>query len=241
MISKADIQEERDTGMPEPMIQQEYFCSFDSAMVGSYYGQMLNDLEAAGRIGSVPYDPRAPVTTGWDLGYNDATVIWFAQVIGADTHIIDYYANQGQPLDHYAKVVKERPYVYHQHLLPHDGKKGELIAGTTIVSTLRNLLGNALTVLPRELRLEDEEGINAVRLLLPRCRFDAEKCADGLKALRLYRQEWSEERKMATGRPIHDWTSDPSDAFRALATGLKAPSVRRKAVREAASQGSWMG
>lgn len=241
VISPEIIEEERASGMSEDMIQQEYYCSFDSAVVGSYYGRLLNELEQQGRIGSVPYNPSALVTTGWDLGYNDATAIWFAQIVGLDVHIIDYYENNGVGLDHYAKVLKEKPYAYHQHLLPHDGRKGELIAGTTINSQLTKLLGHGVTVLPRELRLEAEEGINAVRVLLPRCRFDVKKCAQGLKALRLYRRAYNEERKAFSDRPLHDWTSDPADAFRSLATGLKAPAPKRNKERLPKQPGAWMG
>lgn len=239
-ISPEIIEEERASGMSEDMIQQEYYCSFNAAIVGAYYGALLNQLEAEGRTGSVPYDPRAPVTTGWDLGFNDATAIWFAQIIGQDVHIIDYYASSGVGLDHYAKILMAKPYAYHEHLLPHDGRKGELIAGTSIVGTLRGLLGKAITVLDREQRLENEEGVNAVRVLLPRCRFDAEKCADGLKALRLYRREWNEERRAFSGRPYHDWTSDPADAFGSLATGLKAKTPPRKRNQHRATAGEWM-
>lgn len=235
------IEDERAAGMSEDMIRQEFYCSFDAAVVGSYYGQLLNDLEDQGRIGSVPYDPRALVTTGWDLGYNDATAIWCAQIVDNDVHIIDYYANSGVGLDHYAQWLLSKPYAYHQHLLPHDGRDGELIAGTSVVSHLRGLLGNSVTVLEREQRLEREEGINAVRVLLPRCKFDAEKCAEGLKALRLYRREWNEERKTFSDRPYHDWTSDPADAFRSLATGLKPKVAERKREHRPAVAGGWMG
>lgn len=220
-ISSEIIEDERKSGMSEDMIQQEFYCSFDAAVMGAYFGQLLNRLETDKRIGSVPYDPAALVTTAWDLGFGDDTAIWFAQIIGQDVHIIDYYENRGMGLDHYAKILREKPYAYHQHLLPHDGSKGELIAGTTIKAQAELLLGKNVEILPR---MDVQEGINAARVLLPKCRFDAEKCAVGLKALRLYRREYNEERKVFSDKPLHDWTSHAADAFRYLGMGLrKAP------------------
>ena len=217
-ISAEIIEEERRSGMSEDMIRQEYYCSFDAAVVGSYYGHLLNAAEDDKRICAVPYDPAALVTTAWDLGYGDDTAIWFAQIVGMEVRIVDYYENRGMGLDHYAKVLQAKPYAYHQHLLPHDGSHGELIAGTTIKAQAEALLGRNVEILPR---IDIAEGINAARVLLPRCYFDATRCAQGLKALRLYRRDWNDERKVFSDKPLHDWTSHAADAFRYLAMGLK--------------------
>lgn len=217
------------------MYAQEYECSFDAAIQGSYYGGLLGKADLEGRIGAYPHDPAALVTTAWDLGYGDDTVVWFAQIVEGETRVIDYYANRGMALDHYAKIVRDKPYNYHAHLLPHDGAKGELIAGSTIVETAKTLLGRGVEVLPR---VSVEDGINAARLLLPRCRFDAVRCADGIEALRQYRRDWNDERKAFSDRPRHDWSSHAADAFRYLAMGLKAPPAPRKVGPRQA--GGWM-
>ena len=75
-----------------------------------------------------------------------------------------------------------------------------------------------MQVLPR---VSPEDGINAARLLLPRCWFDAQKCRDGLKALRQYRRSYNEDRKVFSDKPYHDWASHAADAFRYLAMGIK--------------------
>lgn len=235
VLSREVIDEERKSGMSEEMIRQEYYCSFDAAVVGSYYGDLMNKADEEKRVGSVPYDPAALVTTGWDLGYGDDTAIWFAQIVGAEPRIIDYYENRGQAFGHYAKIVKEKPYVYAKHLLPHDGAHGELLAGTTIVKEATTLLGHAVEVLPR---IGVDDGINAARTMIGRCRFDAEKCAPGLKALRLYRRKWHEERKSFDDRPLHDWTSHAADAFRYLSLGLKPNSMAKK--RPTETHGGWL-
>lgn len=196
---------------------QEYECSFAAAVSGAYYGALMETLEREGRIGSVPYRPGCPVVTAWDLGFSDSTAIWFAQIVGREVHIVDYCQASGAGLDYYARELQRRGYVYGEHLFPHDAAASELGTGTTRLETLRRL-GLPGRVLPA-LRVED--GINAVRLLLPRCWFDETRCAQGLEALRMYRRDWDDKAQDFRPRPLHDWTSHAADAFRYLAVGLR--------------------
>jgi hypothetical protein len=203
-------------GMSESQYEQEFECSFSAAVQGAYYAKQLEELEQLGRITGVPYDPAVPVTTAWDLGFSDSTAIWFAQQVGREIHIIDYYEAAGEGLAHYVKVLKDKPYLYAEHLLPHDAAASELGTGTTRLETLRKL-GLKGHVLP-QVRLDD--GINGVRMLLPRCWFDAIKCQKGLDCLRWYQREWDEKSQDFRNRPLHDWSSHGADAFRYLAMGI---------------------
>lgn len=202
--------------MSEEEYEQEYECSFQAAIRGSYYGKLLEVAEKEGRICGVAYNPAVPVVTAWDLGYSDSTAIWFAQVVGREIHIIDYYSSSGVGLDHYAKVLKAKKYVYHRHLLPHDAAVSELGTGTTRIETLKKL-GISSQVLPAS-RVDD--GINAVRMLIPRCWFDEKKCEAGLDALRMYQREFDEKTQDFRSSPRHDWTSHGADAFRYLSMGI---------------------
>jgi len=222
VIGPEVIQDERRSGMPEEMILQEYYCSFQAAIVGAYYGQAMTEAEEQKRIAGVPWDPIAPVHTIWDLGIGDSTSIWFAQLIGREVRLIDFYEASGVGLEHYVKLLNQKPYVYGDAVLPHDGKAKELGTGRTREETLGSMGVKNITVLPQH-RLED--GINAARLLLPRCWFDAEKCKHGVEALRQYRRAWDEDRRTFTERPLHDWTSHAADAFRYLAM---SPTVYRE-------------
>lgn len=195
--------------------EQEFECSFSAANVGSYYGKLMAEAEA--RITRVPYEPLVPVTTAWDLGIDDSTAIWFVQQVGKEVRLIDYYENSGEGLTHYANIVKSKPYVYDAHLLPHDAQVKELGTGLSRVEVLASL-GLQATVVPVQ-RVED--GINAVRMFIPKCWFDAEKCAKGIKALKQYQREWVDKLGTWRSAPLHDWSSHAADAFRYLATGLK--------------------
>jgi phage terminase large subunit len=202
--------------MSAEQFAQEYECSFEAAVVGAYYGNLMADAERDKRIGGVPYDPAVRVWTAWDLGIGDPTAIWFAQMVGREVHLIDYYEATGMDLGHYVKVLDQKPYLYAGHILPHDVEAKELGTGKTRKEVLESL---GLEVEVAKAHGVDD-GINAVRVLLPRCWFDLTKCERGVEALRLYRAEFDEKLKTVRPRPLHDWTSHAADAFRYLAMAL---------------------
>ncbi|WP_119461831.1 terminase large subunit domain-containing protein [Rhodospirillaceae bacterium SYSU D60014] len=203
--------------MSEDEYAQEFECSFDVAVTGSYYGKLIAAAEGEGRIGKVPWEPALPVHTAWDLGVGDSTAIWFCQQAGREVRLIDYYEASGVGLDHYAKVLSAKPYAYGEHLLPHDVRVTELGTGKSRLETLAGLGLRARVVA----NLPVDDGIQAVRNLLPRCWVDAERCARGLEALRQYRREYDDKLKAFKARPLHDWTSHAADALRYLAVGLR--------------------
>ena len=125
--------------------------------------------------------------TSWDLGIRDATAIWFAQVIGREIRIIDYYEASGVDLGHYVREINARPYVYAGHIVPHDAQAKELGTGKSRLEVMESLGLKHITLAPLH-RVED--GINAVRMFLPNCWFDEKKCARGIDALKLYRADY---------------------------------------------------
>lgn len=204
-------------GMSEDQYAQEFECSFDAAVVGAYYGKLMAVAETERRITGVSYEPTAPVWTAWDLGISDATAIWFTQVVGREVRIIDYYEATGADLGHYVREIMSKPYVYGGHIVPHDAQARELGTGKTRLEVLTTLGLKDLTVAPMH-RVED--GINAARVMLPKCWFDARKCSRGIDALKLYHAEYDEKLRTVRPRPVHDWTSHAADAMRYLAMAL---------------------
>lgn len=216
IIPEAELQAAR-RQMDDAEYEQEFECSFSAAIVGAYYGRIMVDLERQGRLTSVPHDPSRPVVTFWDLGFDDATSIWFAQIFGHELRVIDYYESSGMGLDHYAGVLKSKPYRYSDHLLPHDVQAHEIGTGKSRADVLINF-GIRPTTVPK---VPVDDGIQAVRSLLPRCVFDAGRCAYGIEALRQYQRDWDEKRQTFQPRPRHDWASHAADAFRYGALGLR--------------------
>lgn len=217
ILTNAELDKERAKGTPEDMIQQEYYCNFNRGQEGSYYSRQMDELRKKGRIGSVPYDPAVTVRTYWDLGIGDSTAIWFVQFVGKEIHVINYYENSGEGLSHYIRVLddyrREIGCVYDLHVAPHDIQARELTTGKTRLETARRL-GISFRVAPK---LSLESGIEAVRMVLPRCWFDESHCTIGLKCLSNYRKTYNEKFQVYGDRPFHDYTSHGADAFRMMA------------------------
>jgi len=215
--------------MSEDQYAQEYECSFDAAIPGAYYARIINEIEnrKPTQITSVPYDPLLRVWTAWDLGMRDATAIWFFQPHGkGEVRVIDYYEASGMDLAHYVNQIVSRRYIYAGHILPHDVQVKELSTGKSRLETLESLGLRHLTEIAPKLSVED--GINAVRMFLPRCWFDEKKCKRGLDALRAYHSAWDDKLKALRANPVHDWTSHAADAFRYAALALDNRADRAK-------------
>ena len=194
---------------------QEFECSFDAAIQGSYYGQIINDLEAKNRITTIERDDLCKSYVAWDLGISDSTSLWVAQVVGKEVRLIDFTENHGVGLDWYVRWLKDNGYEGFTQFLPHDVEVRELGTGKSRKEVLQEA-GLDITVAPR---LSVADGIQAVRRLLPQCWFD-HKTKTGLDALRNYRREYNERQQVFYDKPLHDWSSHASDAFRYLAISL---------------------
>lgn len=210
--------------MGEALYQQEYHCSFQGAVLGAYFAKQMARAESEGRIGSVPHQEGIEVDTFWDLGVDDSMTIWFIQHINGWHHVIDYYENSGYGLEHYAKIMHGKPYEYGNHYMPHDAAAREM-TNSEIAQSRKEVaedLGIKPVIITKRAKNIDvviQYQIPAVRNTLPRCRFDATRCATGISALKNYRAEYDEEKKKLSNRPLHDWSSHGSSAFIVFATG----------------------
>ena len=200
--------------MEEHEFRQELLCDWQAAVRGAYYGQQLVDAEDSGRIGNVPYDDALPVFTAWDLGIADATAVWFIQCTrGGEVRLIDYEQFTGDGFPEIIRKIRSKPYLYDTHWAPHDIKVRELGSGVSREETARKL-GLTFRQAPN---IPLMDGISATRSMLARTWIDETKCKDGLNALRLYRSEWDEKKRLFSTRPLHDHTSHAADALRMFA------------------------
>ena len=183
---------------------QEYEISFEASILGAFFGTEMREAAEQGRICRVDYQPEVPVHTAWDLGYRDDTAIWFYQVIRGEIHVIDYHAVSGANIAEICATVTSKPYNYGKHYLPHDARAKTLAAqGKSIIEQMAEYLGiNNLAIVPD---LSVQDGIQAVRQMLPNTWFDAEKCDEGMEALRQYQREYDEDKKAFRQTPRHDW------------------------------------
>lgn len=210
----------KDTG--EAMYRQEYLCDFDAPILGAYYAGIINDLEARGQINSIPHMPSRKVITCWDRGYADKTSIWFMQYLSQGVHFLDFYENNQKPPEHYINMLhikaREEGYIYDttasgkiKAIGPHDMFSHEPGSGKTYAE-LADKLGVAFVKAP-DVSIAD--GIDAVRMTLPTCTFNREKCDEGIELLKMYRaQDNKMEKYKILGEPLHDFTSHCADSMR---------------------------
>lgn len=218
-ISVEEIEKEiADGQISRDLAMQEFYNDFNLGVEGSFYGKYIDELRKADQIANVVWEPYLPVHTAWDLGYNDSTTIIFFQTQGPSIRIIDYYENSKQGLEHYAKLVKDKPYTYGKHIAPHDIAVHDLSTG---ISRWKMMYDLGIVFLRTEGKLPSiDDGIEAVRRILPKCWFDAKKTEKLIKYLENYRQEYDNKRKVYRSTPLHDINSHAADAMRYLAMGL---------------------
>jgi len=203
--------------MTPEQYEQEFECSFDAAILGAYYASLVSEAEAEGRICPLEADPALLVHTAWDLGIGDSTVIWLWQAAPDGIRILDHIEDHGKSLPFYAAELTARGHRYGIDYVPHDARARELGTGKTRVETLVGLGRNPQLVPIHSV----DDGINAVRQMLPVMWFNSEKCAAGVEALRQYRTDYDEKLKAFKNRPRHDWTSHSADALRYLSMGYR--------------------
>lgn len=223
-IIDADELADAAASMTKEQFATEFGCSFDSAVVGAYYGQEIELAYEERRVGSVPHDPALPVTTYWDLGLDDATAVWFVQTLGKEIRVIEAMEWTQTPLTQVAKEVLDKPYTYADHVFPHDVRVREMTTGRSREEVMTNILGK-MSIAPM---LSVEDGINALRTLFSRMWIDDKKGAKLIEALKNYRKKWDDKRKTFENRPLHDWSSHFADAGRMLAVTYQERVVQQE-------------
>jgi hypothetical protein len=222
------------------MMRQEFPSDadepFEASTEGVYLAEQLAAARREGRITRVPYDPRVPVNTFWDLGHGrDEMVVWFHQRIGVRDHWINYLEAAGEPFVWFVNKMQTMGYVWGKHFLPHDGNTRH--PGAEALKTPADMLeGLGLRDIEIVPRISDVViGIQQLRDAFPSYWFDEEKCAEGLRHLGLYRKEWNERLGVWSDRPRHDAHSHPADAIRQHGQGYRAPSSRNPQKRRSSN------
>ena len=203
----------------DPVLQRQWREGSweDIPIEGAYYRKQIQEAREEDRITYIPWEESLSVYTFWDLGIGDSTAIWFVQRVGKEIRLIDYYENTGEGFPFYAKVLQDKGYIYARHYAPHDIQVRELGSGKSRLETAQSL-GIRFDIVPN---ISVEDGINAARTIFSKCWFDEDKCREGIRALSNYRKEFDEKNNCWKNKPLHDWSSHASDAFRYFAVGFR--------------------
>jgi phage terminase large subunit len=218
--------------------EQEYLCSWNAAILGAFFALEMAQVRAEDRIAEIEALPGVMVHRAWDLGVRDDTAIWWWQQVGGQLFILDHLAASGVGLDYFVAEIEARRARYGwkdgTDYVPHDAKIREWGTGKTRVETMVEMGLHPMLVPSATL----QDGINAVRRLLPLCVFHT-RCEDGVGALEQYRREWDDDKKAFRANAVHNWTSHPTDAFRYLALARRAASAREPKT-SAPPSGCWI-
>jgi phage terminase large subunit len=206
--------------MSEEEYNQEYECEVSASLPGAYYGKDIALAQTQKRVTQVPWEPSLPVYTGWDLGLDDATAVWFFQMVGAQPRVIDYLEVNNKSLEEIDReFFANYPYQFGGHYLPHDVEVRDMMTKKSRKEGMKGLLlakRADIIVVPRH-RIEDR--IDATRNFLKKCWFDAEKCAFGLECLSNYERVFDRKANTFKATPRHNWASHGADAFGTFVMG----------------------
>lgn len=211
ILTAADIEAELLEGMTPEMVQQEYFCSFEAGMVGSFYSVYVQKIRDEGRYRELPITDD-PVDIFCDLGKSDNMAIGFIQ----GNNVIDFYENNLKDIEHYALMLKDKGYRYGKFYIPHDGFAKRLESPQSVAEQFQDF-GFRVERVPN---ISIVNGIQLVRKVLPTLNFNAPQTKILLEALESYRKEYDTLKKTYKDTPVHDWASHSSDMVRYAAVIL---------------------
>ena len=223
IITDQDIQRAKALGMSEELIRQEFMVDFEVGNLGAYYTREIGDMEREGRIMILRADTSLPIHTIWDLGGTDATAGILFQVVGRYIHVLYVIHDTGRGLKHYLdeaeQIRQSLMCVWGHHWMPHDVNQkhqGWEHTESRIMQARKH--GWILQVVPK---VNFEDGIEAVRYMLPRVRICKLNAAIGLRALREYMRNYDEVKARFDSKPLDNWATHIADAFRYLAVNYK--------------------
>jgi len=203
---------------------------------GAIFAKEMMQAEFEQRITRVPYDPVKPVLAVFDIGWADATAVWFVQFIGMETRLIRYYETTQTTISQILAKMQTFGYVYDTLYLPHDAQNKTLAANGRSIEEIVRAAGYNVRIIDRT---PIADSINAARTIFPKCYFDRENTHEGLQCLRHYRYDVNPETGNFSQKPLHDNYSHGADAFRYIGLMINEPKqIKKKQINYQVS--SWM-
>jgi phage terminase large subunit len=203
---------------------------------GAIFAKEMQQAEFENRITRVPYDATKPVLAVFDIGWADATAVWFVQFIGMETRLIRYYETTQTTMSQILAKMQTFGYVYDTLYLPHDAQNKTLAANGRSIEDIVRAAGFNVRIIDR---VPITDSINAARTIFSKCYFDRENCNEGLQCLRHYRYDVNPETGAFSQKPLHDNYSHGADAFRYI--GLMITEPKKRTVKKINFQtSSWM-
>ena len=239
VLTCQDVEQEKLEGMSDELAQQEYYCSFDRGIEGSYYANIVLKMQQEELICPIQYDPYKMVHCSFDLGWDDSTAVIFFQLHGDMVKIIDCEERNTTTLAEWKNILIAKGYKYGYYLFPHDV---ENIDGLGSGCTRREILEGLqipVTTVPKSLIADGIESVKA--LLSSHVMINSKKCSALIKALEHYHRDWDDKHKVYSNKPRHDWASHYCDSLRYLSLGLRLISTSSSTENDAKALRAYFG
>jgi len=222
LITKEQIAEEIKMNMTEEFAQQEFYCSFMQGIEGTYVGKQIQEAELEGRITVVLYDPALLVDTYWDLGVGkDSMAVWFIQQLGNEVRFIDFAEATASTFEYWARLFKEKGYLYGRHFAPHDIKVKEMIGQGEIATSRLERAENVGIHFEITPKTSFENSVEALRIMLRNSWFDREKTKAGRRHLEMWGKVWNKLQERYTETEMKDGHDHAGAAARYAAINIK--------------------
>lgn len=222
-ITDEMIEEDRKAGMPEYLIQQEYYGKVQINQETRYFAREVNFLDSNERIidGLILYD--TPVYVSYDLGQNDSTFVTLFQMdYEFNPVIIDCFKGNNRDFDYYIdearrRVVKHGLHI-RMHFGPHDADSTKGASTKTYVDWARDM--GELMIVTRK-PYSKIAAIQQMRKMLYRCKFNKENTKLLIDSLSSYEKEYDDKRQVYKDHPLHNWASDGVDSFQTMTIAIE--------------------
>jgi phage terminase large subunit len=222
------IEDDRRSGMPEFMIQQEYYSVIQLNQETLYFANELNYLYKSERIIPELYLPDRRVRMHMDIGWNDKTACVLEQndEIG-NPNIISYTENNNKAFEYYIRWAEgecnQLGLLLSEIYAPHDGQKHDFNTGKNTVDFGRDL-GYNVYIVPKP--TSKFNAIQSMRRMIPRAKFNKEKTKRLLECLSNYSKEFDTKRGVYKDEPLHNWASHGVDSFQTMTLAYEAQMIK---------------
>jgi phage terminase large subunit len=225
-ITDEMIEEDRRSGMPEYLIQQEYYGVVEINQETKYFAHAINFMLKNERFGFNLSQPNGNLYTFWDLGVNDKTAIvlvqFFRKFETVQPYVVGYIEDNNREFKYYIDAIRQfasrKGLIVHSHFAPHDGAERDYYNGLKDIRAHGQALGETFQVVRRPPTLQ--YGIEVIRQTLHNTYIDKGECQRLIDCLSNYSKEYNDRMGVYKNSPVHDWSSHGVKAFQTLALAL---------------------
>jgi phage terminase large subunit len=229
-ITDEMIEEDRRAGMPEYLIQQEYYGIVQINQETKYFAHGIKNILENNKLIPDLFIPQSNVYAAFDIGINDCTCIVLFQIRRVDNYtkpiVIGYIENNNRDLAFYVMEIRRFCSRYNlpfkDHFLPHDGQKRDWNTGKNSIDFMREM-GETAYIVPRPTCKEN--AIESIRRMLYLCDFNKENTQRLIDCLSNYSKEFDAKLGTYKNSPLHNWASHGVDAFQTMTLALEAGMI----------------